>query len=88
MSSSNQVPLDQSADQYLNYLRVEKGLSKKTIEAYSRDMTRYLNFIKKKGVSDISVVNIPTILKYLMALRDAGLVARSRARHIVTLRGF
>lgn len=88
MFPSNSSPFDQSADQYLNYLLVEKGLSKKTIEAYSRDIIRYFNFLKKKGISDISVADTSIILKYLTALRDAGLVAESRARHIVTLRGF
>ncbi|MGA7146370.1 MAG: site-specific integrase, partial [Desulfobacterales bacterium] len=34
--------LDTLVDQYLSYLVFEKGLSEKTIESYSSDLSRYL----------------------------------------------
>ena len=40
--------LDILADQYLNYLVFEKGLSEKTVESYSSDLVRHLEFLKKK----------------------------------------
>ena len=76
------------ADQYVNYLLVEKGLSEKTIESYSSDLGRYFDFLKKKGIRHISDADTPFILKHLIALRKAGLGAKSRARHLITLRGF
>lgn len=80
--------LDVLVDQYLNYLLVEKGLSKKTLEAYSSDLTRYLNFLKTKRIKTISDADTAAVLKHLISLRIAGLGARSRARHLVTIRGF
>lgn len=80
--------IDFLADRYLNYLVVEKGLSPNTLEAYSSDMTRYLSYLKKKGIHNISETDTPIIIKYLITLRNEGLSARSRARHLVTLRGF
>jgi integrase/recombinase XerD len=80
--------LDVLVDQYLNYLLVEKGLSKKTLESYSSDLTRYLNFLKTKRIKTISDADTAAILKHLISLRIAGLGARSRARHLVTIRGF
>ncbi|MDL1980679.1 MAG: site-specific tyrosine recombinase XerD [Deltaproteobacteria bacterium] len=80
--------LDVLVDQYLNYLLVEKGLSKKTLESYSSDLTRYLNFLKTKRIKTISDTDTAAILKHLISLRIAGLGARSRARHLVTIRGF
>ncbi len=80
--------LDVLVDQYLNYLLVEKGLSKKTLESYSSDLTRYLNFLKTKRIKTISDADTSAILKHLISLRIAGLGARSRARHLVTIRGF
>ncbi|MDL1967570.1 MAG: site-specific tyrosine recombinase XerD [Deltaproteobacteria bacterium] len=80
--------LDFLVDQYLNYLLVEKGLSKNTIESYSSDLTRYLNFLKTKRIKTISDADTSAILKHLISLRNAGLGARSRARHLVTIRGF
>ena len=80
--------LDILVDQYLNYLLIEKGLSKKTIESYSSDLTRYLKFLRNKRIYTISDADTPAILKHLISLRNAGLGAKSRARHLVTIRGF
>jgi len=80
--------LDVLADQYINYLLVEKGLANRTIESYSRDLSRYLDYLRVLGIDDISVTDAALILKYLIHLRHGGLGARSRARHLVTLRGF
>ena len=78
---------DELVDQYINYLIFEKGLSEKTIESYSRDLTRFLNYLKSGGISHLSAVDTALILKYLIELRNAGLNQRSRARHLVSLRG-
>lgn len=80
--------LDILADQYLNYLVFEKGLSEKTIESYSSDLVRHLEFLKQKKVKKIADADTPLILKHLIALRNSGLGSRSCARHLVTLRGF
>jgi len=80
--------LDILVDQYINYLILEKGLSKNTIESYSRDISRYVEYLKQKRVKQISDADTPLILTYLISLRDGGLKAKSTARHLVTLRGF
>jgi integrase/recombinase XerD len=80
--------LDILVDQYVNYLVFEKGLSEKTIESYTSDLARYLEFLKQKGVKQIVDADTPLILKHLIALRDAGLGSKSCARHLITLRGF
>jgi integrase/recombinase XerD len=76
------------ADRFINYVMVEKGLSSNTVESYSLDLTRYLNFLKRSGINEISDEDTSYILKHLIELRKEGLNARSRARHLVTLRGF
>ena len=88
MPSSKQPPIDNLIDQYLNYLLVEKGLSKTTLESYSGDMIRYQNFLHRNKTQCISENDTALVLKHLIALRDAGLGARSRARHLVSIRGF
>jgi len=80
--------LDIFVDQYMNYLVFEKGLSKKTIESYSSDLSKYLDFLKQKGIKDITQADTPLILKHLIALRKSGLGPKSCARHLITLRGF
>lgn len=80
--------LDIFVDQYINYLVFEKGLSEKTIESYSSDLSKFLEFLKQKGIKDITQADTPLILKHLIALRESGLGSRSCARHLITLRGF
>lgn len=83
-----QATPDQFADQYFNYILVEKGLATKTIESYNRDIVRFLVFLKEQGVHAVAEIDTQVILRYLIHLRDQGLARRSRARHLVTLRGF
>ncbi|MGA8178999.1 MAG: site-specific tyrosine recombinase, partial [Desulfobacterales bacterium] len=80
--------LETHVDQYLNYLVFEKGLSEKTIESYSSDLSRYLDFLKQKKVVNIADAETSLILNHLIALRKSGLGSRSCARHLITLRGF
>lgn len=87
-SSCRESSIHISVDQFLNYILIEKGLSDKTIESYSSDLTRFLEFLEKNSIRNLSETDTPIILRYLIALRNAGLSARSRARHLVTLRGF
>jgi len=88
MPSSKLPPIDSLIDQYLNYLLIEKGLSRATLESYSRDMIRYREFLNQNRIPLITGDDTALILKHLIALRNAGLSARSRARHLVTVRGF
>jgi integrase/recombinase XerD len=80
--------LDIYVDQYINYLVFEKGLSEKTIESYSADLSKYLEFLKQKKIKDITQTDTPLILKHMIALRESGLGSKSCARHLITLRGF
>jgi integrase/recombinase XerD len=75
-------------DRFLNYLQVEKGLSKRTLEAYSHDIIRFRNFLAENKSTSFSEEDTPLILKHLILLRKSGLAARSRARHLVAIRGF
>ena len=75
-------------DQYLTYLLIEKGLSKNTMAAYSSDLAAYADFLKDNQIDGVSDDDMPVVLKYLIDLRNNGLGKRSRARHLVTLRGF
>ena len=87
MKSKPPTP-DALVDQFLNYLVVEKGLSKKTLDAYSRDIIRYHGFLHKNKRNRFSEEDTSLILQHLILLRKSGLKARSRARHLVSIRGF
>ncbi len=79
---------DTFIDRYLNYLITEKGLSKNTIESYSRDLARFMTYLNARQTDRFDTIDTSVILKYVIALRNDGLSAKSRARHLVSLRGF
>ncbi len=82
------LPIHSLVDRYVNYLIVEKGLAKSTIESYSSDLAIFIRFLSANHILNFDETDTAVILKYLLFLRDKKISARSRARHLVTLRGF
>lgn len=80
--------VDLYVDQFLNHLLVEKGLSENTLSSYSGDLSRYITFLQKSGIKSLAETDETAVLKHLIDLRNEGLGPRSRARHLVALRGF
>jgi integrase/recombinase XerD len=80
--------MDQLVDQYLNYLVVEKGLAAKTVEAYAGDLNAFLAFLREQNVASMEDADTAAILKHVISLRHKGRGPRTRARHLVTIRGF
>ena len=75
-------------DPFFHYLIVEKGLSRKTIEAYSHDLNRFVDFLEKKGIEEVSKAEKLDVRAFLLALKRQGLSSRTTARHLVALRTF
>ena len=82
------MTIDTALDLFLNYLVVERGLSRNTLDAYGRDLTRYADFIIRSKIDGPTAVGSSDILRFLTGLKQAGLSARSRARALVALRMF
>jgi len=84
---ARRLALDEAADLYLDHLKVERGLARLTIDAYGRDLARFLVFLTERGRADVDDITRTDVADFLMHLADAGLVARSRARTLVAVRG-
>jgi integrase/recombinase XerD len=80
--------MEQLLDQFLHYLIVEKGLSRNTIEAYSHGLTRFLNYLREKGVQEVQEVDKFHIRGFLLALRGKNLNTKSIVRNLVAIRTF
>lgn len=74
--------------EFLNYLSVEKGLAKNTLDAYRQDLVHYNNFLKKEKVADWNRVKRPHILKFLSTESRRGLEPASVARALVSVKLF
>jgi integrase/recombinase XerD len=70
---------------FLNYLAVEKGLAKNTLESYERDLRKYFHFMKAKSVDDISRTDV---VSFQARLSAEGIATPSVARSLSAIRGF
>ncbi len=80
--------MDQFLDLFLNYLLVEKGLAPQTIEAYSRDIGNYLEFLAAEGCTAVDLIRPLDVAAFIARQKEAGLAPRSRARALSAVRMF
>ena len=75
-------------DAFLTMIAVEMGLARNTVEAYSRDLTQFVNFLAARGVESWKDTETFHLRAYFSAMRSKGLTSRSIARNVVTIRRF
>jgi integrase/recombinase XerD len=69
---------------FLNFCRIEKGLSANSIAAYTADLSRFVAFAGE--IQDTP--GVEEIRRYIDSLYQTGLSNRSVGRHLTTLRSF
>ena len=78
----------QEIAQYVEYLQVERGLSKNTVDAYYRDLFLFCSFLEENGVSDFLTITKADINLYIKHLREKNIAPTSVTRKIASLRGW
>ncbi len=84
MENSTRISINKEAESFLNYLLVERGLSRNTIEAYSLDLKDFFSKVKKGALE----VTREEIRDYLALQRKTGKKSSTAARKLVTLKNF
>ena len=74
-------------DLFLEHLVVERGLRQNSLDAYQRDLIRYLTYLTDRGKT-ATALDRAEVSRYLLALREAELSPRSVARHLSAIRQF
>lgn len=74
---------------YANFLRLEKGLAKNSIQAYLSDLAKFERFLddsgKKPGITKVQIKHLKGFIGYLC---DLGIAESSQARMVSSLKGF
>jgi integrase/recombinase XerD len=78
--------LSEVAD-FLDYARVEKGLSPNSITSYRQDLQKFVLYLQESGL-ELGQIRHENLRKFLESLYRRGLSARSVARHLAALRHF
>jgi integrase/recombinase XerD len=73
--------------QFLTHVKVEKGLSSNTLEAYQRDLGKFNAFAQKRKLT-VETVKRDDLVDFLAGLYREKLESRTVARHLVSLRNF
>ena len=71
-------------DRFLQYLRIEKGLSANTLDSYGRDLVLYCEYLDEADLASAQPADISAFVSFLYS---RGLKARSTARALTAIRG-
>jgi integrase/recombinase XerD len=84
--------LAEAVRDYLQYLVVERGLARSTVESYRRDLCRYDEVLAGRGKTTLAEVTPADVAEFLASLREgdgghAALAVSSAARAVIAVRG-
>lgn len=81
-------PLSGEVDAFLNFLRLECGASENTILAYTRDLTRFAELLRRSGANGIAEVRPAHVTRFLREELGAGRAVATAARELAAVRSF
>jgi integrase/recombinase XerD len=79
-------PISSGIRDFLNWCRVERGLSRNSLEAYGRDLAALRSFVEP--ITGGALPQTELLNKYVNQLYQKDLTSRSIARHMSSLRSF
>jgi integrase/recombinase XerD len=80
---------DSQLKQYLQFVKIEKGLAKNSYDSYENDLKRYLHFVSHDlKILNLGGITLQHIETYLGELTELGLSVSTIARNISSIRSF
>ncbi|MDY0088438.1 MAG: site-specific tyrosine recombinase XerD [Coriobacteriia bacterium] len=80
--------LHSSAEEFITYLTVERGASRNTLAAYTRDLCAYCATLRERGVSDPAQATREDVSAFVLALNKRGLAPSSIERSVAAVKSF
>ncbi len=74
--------------EFLDFLSVERGLSKNTIYSYGEDLNKFASYLEKKHIDAPDSVKKDHITDFMLFLKDNGLSSNSISRALVSIKVF
>jgi integrase/recombinase XerD len=75
-------------DLFLNYLSVERGLSRNTIVSYRQDLESYAEFLNSCHIASLSQTTKQQVTNFMLRQKEAGLSVNSIARSLAAIKSF
>ena len=73
---------------FLDFLSVERGLSKNTIISYKRDLKSYITYLKMQKIDDFNETSRTIIVSYLLLMQRKGKASSSISRACAAIKSF
>jgi integrase/recombinase XerD len=73
---------------FLDHLRFERGLSERTLEAYTHDVLRLAVYLSAAGREEPGAASAADLRSFVLRLKDLGLAATTIARNISAMRTY
>lgn len=73
---------------YHRYLKLERNFTENTIEAYMRDVEKYVTFLRQAGIDSPVDAELKDVEAFSASLRDVGIGPRSQCRILSGVRSF
>ena len=80
--------LNEQLDEYIDFLKFEKGLSLNTIEAYRRDISSFINYVQADNIKSAEKIKRQDISSYTAHLSLNNIKPSSVVRKIASIKGF
>ncbi|MDF2834552.1 MAG: tyrosine recombinase XerD [Paenibacillus sp.] len=75
-------------EQYIRYLRNERGLSDNSVSSYERDLNSCYSYCEENGIEHWEAVHRQHLATYMLRMKEKGLKAATISRRIVSVRAF
>ncbi|RMH64706.1 MAG: site-specific tyrosine recombinase XerD [Calditrichaeota bacterium] len=73
---------------YLSYLSFEQNLSAHSVDAYRRDLERYIDYLEKRDIRHADDIRPEQVRQLIQMLSELGLSPATVARNLSSIRGF
>lgn len=80
--------IDVYVDEYITFLKIEKGLSAASLSSYRQDLKHYSNYLADKKMTSLDKVDTEVLIQFIKFLSEKGLSAKTISRTQSTLRNF
>lgn len=80
--------MQQVLEGFVQHLMCERGLSPNSVEAYSRDICGFLDFLKSIEIESVSRISTDHIIQFLAYLRNKQYASSSTARALIAIKVF
>ena len=87
-SNANIGAFKKDYDDFVVFLRVERGLSSDSVKGYALDLHDYLSFMHKGGLKNVSSISRANVTDYIQSLLLRLYASSSIERHVAAIKSF